>query len=63
MVGESSLELLTGDVGQLSLSDERFCFSANKLLLKNDDTRAIGFFVFELSDLVGDLLLAYVSRS
>ena len=58
LVGESSLQLLTGDVGELSLSDERLGLSADKLLLKNNNLGAVGLLVLELSDLVGDLLLA-----
>jgi hypothetical protein len=58
LVGESSLQLLTGDVGELSLGDERLGLSTDKLLLENDDLRAVGLLVLELSDLVGDLLLA-----
>ena len=58
LVGESGLQLLTGDVGELSLSDERLGLSTDKLLLENDNLGAVGLLVLELSDLVGDLLLA-----
>ena len=33
LVGESSLELLTGDVGKLGLGNEGFCLSTDELLL------------------------------
>ena len=58
LVGKGSLELFTSDVGELSLGNQGFCFSANKLLLKNNDAGAVGLLVFKLRDLVGDLLLA-----
>ena len=58
LVGEGSLQLLTGDVAELSLSDKRLGLGADELLLKNDDLRAVWLLVLELSDLVGDLLLA-----
>ena len=58
LVSESCLELLTGDVGKLSLCNEGLCLGADKLLFKNNDTGAVRLLVFELSDLIGDLLLA-----
>lgn len=58
LVGESSLQLLTGDVGELSLGDERLGLSTDELLLEDDNLRAVGLLVLELSNLVGDLLLA-----
>lgn len=58
LISESRLELLTGDVGQLCLGNQRFGFGADKLLLKNDNARAVGLLVLELSDLIGNLLLA-----
>lgn len=58
LVGERSLELLAGDVGKLSFSNERLGFGTHKLLLKNDNARAVRLLVLELGDLVGDLLLA-----
>jgi hypothetical protein len=42
----------------LSLSDEGLGLSTDKLLLENDNLGRVGFLVLELSDLVGDLLLA-----
>jgi hypothetical protein len=59
LVGESSLELLTGNVGQLSLGNERLGLSAHKFLLKNNNLRRVGLLVLQLSNLVGDLLLAW----
>lgn len=62
LVGEGRLELLTGNVRQLSLSDQRLSFSANQFLLKNNDSGTVGLLVFELGDLVSYLLLTYGSR-
>ena len=61
LVGESSLQLLAGDVGQLSFGDQGLGFGANEFLFQDDNARAVGFLVLELGNLVGDLLLA-VSR-
>jgi hypothetical protein len=58
LVGECCLQLLARDVGELGFGDQRFCFRADELLFEDNDLGAIGFFVLELSDLVGDLLLA-----
>lgn len=51
----SFLELLSGDVGELGFGDERLCLSADKLLLKGDELRGFGLFVFELLDLILNL--------
>jgi len=61
LVCEGSLELLAGDVGQLCLCDKRLSFSSNKLLLQDNNAGAVWLFVFQLCNLVCDLLLA-VSR-
>lgn len=58
LVGESSLQLLTGDVGQLGLGDKGLSLSTDKLLFKDDNLGRVGLLVLQLSDLVGDLLLA-----
>lgn len=58
LVLEGALELLTGDVGQLSLGDEGLGLSTDQFLLENDNARRVGVLVLELGDLVGDLLLA-----
>ena len=58
LVGESCLELLARDVRELRLGDERFGFGTNELLFEDDDLRAVRFLVFELGNLVGDLLFA-----
>jgi hypothetical protein len=58
LVGESSLQLLTGDVGELGLSDEGLGLGTDKLLLEDDNLGAVGLLVLELGNLVGDLLLA-----
>jgi len=42
----------------LSLSDEGLGLSTNKLLLEDNDSGRVGLLVLELSDLVGNLLLA-----
>jgi hypothetical protein len=59
LVGVGCLQLLAGNVGELGLSYKGLGFGADKLLLENDNLRGIGLLVLELSDLVGDLLLAY----
>jgi hypothetical protein len=59
LVGEGSLELLTSDVGELGLCDKRFGFSADQLLLENDDLGRVWLLVLELGNLIGDLLLSY----
>ena len=58
LVGESSLEFLTGDVGELSFGDERFGFGTDELLLEDNDAGRVWFLVFQLGDLVGDFLFA-----
>lgn len=58
LVGESSLEFLTGDVGELGFCDERFGFGTDKLLLEDNDAGRVWFLVFQLGDLVGDFLFA-----
>ena len=58
LVGESGLELLAGNVRELSLGDERLGFGADQLLLENDNLGAVGLLVLELGNLVGNLLLA-----
>ena len=58
LVGESSLQLLTSNVGQLGLSNQRLGLGSNELLLENNNLGAVGLLVLELSNLVGDLLLA-----
>ncbi len=63
LIGEGCLELLAGDVGQLGFGNERLGFGTDKFLFEDHDTRAVGLFVFELSDLIGDLLLAYLNTS
>ena len=58
LVVESSLQLLAGDVGKLSLGDEGLGLGTDELLLKNDNLWGVWLLVLELSDLIGDLLLA-----
>lgn len=59
LVGVCCLELLASDVRELSFSDERLSFSADELLLEDNDLGGVGLLVFELSYLVGDLLFAF----
>ena len=59
LIRESCLELLTGDVGKLSFCNEGFCLSTDKLLLEDNDAGAVRLLVLQLSNLIGDLLLAY----
>ena len=58
LVSECGLQLLAGDVGELCLGNERFSLSTNKLLLKDNNFGAVGLLVLELSNLIGNLLLA-----
>lgn len=58
LVGESRLEFLASNVGKLGFRNEGLGFSADELLLKDDNARRVGLLVLELSNLVGDLLLA-----
>ena len=58
LVSESSLQLLASDVRQLSLSNERLGLGTDKLLLEDNNLRAVWLLVLQLGDLVGNLLLA-----
>ena len=58
LIGESCLELLTGNVGKLRFCNEGLGLSTDKLLLENNDAGAVRLLVLELSNLIGDLLLA-----
>lgn len=58
LVGIGSLDLLAGDVRKLCLSNKRLGLSSDKLLLENDDLGRVGLLVLELSNLIGNLLLA-----
>ena len=60
LVGVGSLQLLTGDVGELGFSDKGLGLSTDKLLLENNDLGRVWLLVLELSNLIGDLLLAYL---
>jgi hypothetical protein len=60
LVGVGGLDLLAGDVGELGLSDERLGLGADELLLENDDLGGVRLLVLELSDLIRNLLLAWV---
>ena len=63
LVSESCLKFLAGNVGKLGLRNEGLCLGADKLLFKNNDAGAVGLLVLELSDLIGDFLLAYENNS
>lgn len=63
LISESCLELLTGNVGKLGFCDKGFCLSTDKLLLENNDARAVRLLVLELGNLISDLLLAYGTSS
>ena len=45
LVSEGCLQLFTGDVGKLSLRNEGLCLCTDKLLLENNDARAVGLLV------------------
>ena len=57
LVGESGLELLTSNVRQLSLSDQRLSLGADEFLLEDNNLWGVWLLVLQLSDLVGDFLL------
>ena len=59
LVGESSLKLLTGDVGQLGLSNEGLRLSTHELLLQDNNLGRVWLLVLQLGDLIGNLLLAW----
>lgn len=63
LIGVGGLDLLAGDVGQLGLGDQGLGLGTDKLLLENDNLGRVGLLVLELSNLVGDLLLACCGRS
>ena len=56
LIGESSLELLTGDIRELGFGDQRLGLGADEFLLEDYDLRAIWFLILELGDFVGNLL-------
>jgi hypothetical protein len=58
LVGIGSLNLLAGDVRKLCLSNKRLSLSSDKFLLENNDLGRVRLLVLELSNLVGNLLLA-----
>jgi hypothetical protein len=58
LVGVRGLNLFAGDVGELSLGDERLGLGTDQLLLKDDNLGGVGLLVLELGNLVSDLLLA-----
>ena len=58
LVSESSLELFAGDIGKLSLCDQRLGFSTDKLLFEDYNLRSVWLFVLKLSNLIGNFLLA-----
>jgi hypothetical protein len=58
LVLKGGLQLLTGNVGKLGLSNKGFGFSADKFLLEDDNLWGVWLLVLKLSNLVGDLLLA-----
>lgn len=63
LVSESCLELLTSDVGKLGFGDQRLGLGTYELLLKDNNLGGVGLLVLQLSNLVGDLLLAYTTVS
>ena len=63
LISESCLEFLTGDVGKLSFRNEGLGLGTDKLLLEDNDARAVRLLVLKLSNLIGDLLLAYKACS
>jgi len=51
------LELLAGDVGKLSLGDQRLSLCADELLLEGDNLDRAGLLVLQLLDFIGNLEL------
>jgi hypothetical protein len=58
LIIERSLDLLTGDVGQLCLGDEGLGLCANEFLFENNNLGGVWFLIFEMCNLVGNLLLS-----
>lgn len=58
LVSKGCLELLAGDVGQLCLCDEGLGFGADEFLLEDHNLGRVGFLVFQLGNVVGDLLFS-----
>ena len=58
LVLEGSLDLLTGDVRELSLRYKGLGLSTNQFLLENNNAGRFRVLVLELGNFVGDLLLA-----
>lgn len=46
LVVECCLDLLTGDVRELGLGNERFGFGADKLLFEDNNSGGVGLLVF-----------------
>lgn len=60
LICKGCLELLTGNVGQLSLGDQGLGLGTDKLLLENNNLGRIGLLVLQLGNLVRDLLLSCI---
>lgn len=60
LVAVCGLDLLAGNVGQLSFGDKRLGFGTDKLLFEDDNLGGVGFLVFQLSNLISDFLLAWI---
>lgn len=56
MVGVGGFDFFVGDVGELGFGNEGFCFGMDEFLFEDDYFGGVGFFVFELGDLIGDFL-------
>jgi hypothetical protein len=59
LVRVGCLDLLAGNVGELSLGNEGLGFGADKLLLQDNNLGRVGLLVLELSNLIRDLLFAW----
>ena len=57
MVVERRFDLFASDIGELSFGNKGFCFSTNELLFENDNLRGVWLLVFEVRNLISNLLL------
>ena len=58
LVCEGSLELFSSDVGELGFGDEGFRFSTDKFLFKDDNSWRVRLLIFQLRNLISNLLFA-----
>jgi hypothetical protein len=59
LVRKGGFQLFAGDVGKLGFGYQRLSLGADELLLKDNDLGRVRLLVFQLGNLISDLLLAY----